>query len=98
MKAELVLRQKVIDEEGNILEMVIWRVPKSTRMPEGIRYRLAYIPHGEQVPAVLYDNHHPKGHHRHRRRVEEPYHFTTVDQLIEDFKTDVARVKGMKPS
>ncbi|MFQ5850883.1 MAG: DUF6516 family protein [Candidatus Binatia bacterium] len=96
MTAELVLRQKLIDEEGNILEMTIWRVLKSPKTPEGVRYRLAYIPSGEREPAVLYDNHHPKGHHRHFKGGETPYEFIGVDQLIEDFKADVAKVREVK--
>jgi hypothetical protein len=96
MAAELVLPQKLIDEEGNILEMSVWRVPKTLKTPDGVRYRLAYVPSGEEEPAVLYDNHHPKGHHRHFRGIEAPYEFQGVDRLIEDFKADVARLRGVK--
>jgi len=98
MTTELVLRQKVIDEEGNILDMTIWRVPKNPRTPDGVRYRLAYIPRGEREPAVLYDNHHPKGHHRHFEGMEAPYEFQGVDRLIEDFRADIAGVRGVKQS
>ncbi len=97
MTAEPILRQKLIDEEGNILEMTIWQVPKTPKTPEGVRYRLAYIPTGEGQPAVLYDNHHPKGHHRHFKGGEAPYEFAGVDRLIEDFRADIARLKGVKP-
>jgi len=34
----LVLRERVIDEQGGIIELIIWQVPKSTDYPEGIRY------------------------------------------------------------
>jgi hypothetical protein len=60
-RATLVLREKVIDDQGNILELVIWRVPATSRSPSGIRYRLAFVRQGEESPAVLYDNHSPKG-------------------------------------
>jgi hypothetical protein len=73
MGSKPVLRQRLVDEEGNILETVIWKVPVGPKAPEGVRYRLAFIPAGARKPAVLYDNHHPKGHHRHVRGVEEPY-------------------------
>ncbi|MEQ1919564.1 MAG: DUF6516 family protein [Elusimicrobiota bacterium] len=56
--------------------------------PEGIRYRLAYIPAGAGSPAVLYDNHHPKGHHKHIRGVESVYDFVDWEKLIEDFEKD----------
>jgi len=55
---------------------------------------LALILTGEKAPAVLYDNHHPKGHHRHIEGVEEPYQFMNVDRLIADFMVDVMRIAG----
>lgn len=54
----------MIDERGNIVQLVIWKVPASVEYPEGIPYRLAFVKRGESDPSVLYDNHHPKGHHR----------------------------------
>jgi Family of unknown function (DUF6516) len=89
-----VLREKVIDEHGNILELVIWRVPSTLRSPSSVRYRLAFVRRGEETPAVLYDNHSPKGHHRHVEGVEEPYSFSGIDQLLADFGTDVRRITG----
>jgi hypothetical protein len=69
-RATLVLREKSIDEQGNILEVVIWRVPTTSRNPSGVKYRLAFVRRGERRPAILYDNHSPKGHHRHVEGVE----------------------------
>jgi hypothetical protein len=43
---------------------------------------------------VLYDNHLPKGDHRHREGVEEAYEFRGVDHLIADFVADVQRLTG----
>ena len=93
-RATLVLREKVIDDQANILEVVVWRVPKTSRSPSGVRYRLAFVRHGEDQPAVLYDNHSPKGHHRHVAGVEEPYNFVDVEQLLSDFTADVRRAMG----
>lgn len=93
-RAIQVLREKLIEEEGNILELVIWKVPVTGQNPLGVRYRLAFIRRGERRPAVLYDNHHPKGHHRHVEGMEEPYNFAGVDQLLEDFVADVSRIVG----
>ena len=93
-RATPVLREKVIDEQGNILELVIWRVPTSPRSPSGVRYRLAFVRRAEENPTVLYDNHPPKGHHRHVEDVEEAYSFVDVDQLLEDFVADVRRITG----
>ena len=59
-RATAIRQEKVIDEDGNILEVVIWRVPATSRSPVGVRYRLAFIRKGEARPVVLYDNHAPK--------------------------------------
>jgi hypothetical protein len=91
-----VLREKKTDEQGNLREMVIWQVEPNRRQPEGIRYRLALILAGQKTPAVLYDNHHPKGHHRHIEGVEESYQFVDADRLIADFMADVVRVIGAR--
>jgi uncharacterized protein DUF6516 len=94
--AAVVLREKTTDEQGNLREMVIGRVEPNPRQPQGIRYRLALILSGEKTPGVLYDNHHPKGHHRHIEGIEEPYEFVNVDSLISDFMADVMRVTGAR--
>ncbi len=77
--------------------MKVWKVPASDKCPEGVRYRLAFIPHGQDSPAVLYDNHYPKGHHRHLHQSEEPYEFHGVNKLISNFREDVREVKGERP-
>ena len=84
----------MIDEDGNILELTIWRVPVSIRTPLGVRYRLAFVRHSEMTPAVLYDNHAPKGPHRHVGETEEAYTFVDVDELLIDFIADVRRMTG----
>lgn len=94
MRAVLLLRERIIDEDGDLTELVLWRVPRSPKNRDGIRYRLAFLPAGERKPAILYDNHHPKGHHRHRGASEEPYGFSTPDRLLEDFRNDVRRAKS----
>jgi hypothetical protein len=73
-RAIALLREKVIDEQGNILELAIWRVSAGPRSPSGVRYRLVFVRHGEEEPAVLYDNHSPKGHHRHVQGVSKSTH------------------------
>ena len=90
MKAVLLLKQKLTDADGDILEVVIWKVPMGTMHPKGVRYRLAFIPQGHNRPALLYDNHHPKGPHKHNNVAESAYTFVDVRRLIEDFQRDVA--------
>jgi hypothetical protein len=91
--AFLLHKLKLVDEAGGIEERVVWMIPKSDRHPEGVRYRLAYIRKGEKRPMVLYDNHLPKGHHRHYGNLEEPYNFSDVENLLKDFGKDIEAAK-----
>jgi hypothetical protein len=52
-RATPVLREKVIDDKGNIVELAIWKVCITGQNPLGIRYRLAFIRSGERRPTVL---------------------------------------------
>jgi hypothetical protein len=88
-KAELYLRSKVTDDAGNIRELVIWKVERSARTPEGLRYRLAFIRAGDLRPSILYDNHPPTGDHRHLGGVQSAYPFETVAKLTRDFEASV---------
>jgi hypothetical protein len=90
----LLRHRKWTDDLGNLYETVLWEVARSARQPDGVRYRLAFIRSGEKEPALLYDNHHPKGHHRHVGVREEPYSFTTVRQLVTDFMTEAGALAG----
>jgi len=45
---------------------------------------------------VGYDNHWPKGRHRHVLREEGPYAYQNVETLIADFRADIARVRRSK--
>jgi hypothetical protein len=96
MKAKSLLRHKLVTEEGDIEEHVVWAVPKSLLFPEGVKYRLAFIPRSTRMAAVLFDNHHPKGHHRHWEGHEEPYEFVNLHQLKNDFEREVARWKKLR--
>jgi Family of unknown function (DUF6516) len=87
--AELYLRSKLTDDERNIREIVIWKVERSTNTPDGVRYRLAFIPAGERRPRVLYDNHPPKGHHRHIVGTQSAYRFEMVTKLLRDFEASI---------
>ena len=94
MRAVLLRRERFVDEDGDLVELVLWQVPRSVAYPDGIRYRLVFLLEGTKKPAVLYDNHHPKGHHRHHGAVQVTYSFSTIDQLLADFLADVQFAKG----
>jgi len=73
--------------------MVIWRLPdKDSERPQGLKYRL-YYGYPDRC-LVRYDNERSKGDHRHDGDQEQPYTFTSVEQLIQDFKTDIERLRG----
>jgi len=84
---------KDIDELGNIEERVVWQVPESSKHPDAVKYRLAYVKPGSDTPLVLYDNHHPKGHHKHILGRETLYQFRGLEKLLDDFGRDVEAFK-----
>jgi YD repeat-containing protein len=92
-KAKPIQSSKVIDKAKGIEELKIWEVPVDEKNPDAIRYRLAYIPAGQKTPSVLYDNHHPKGHHKHIEGRETGYEFSGVENLIRDFRQDIEALK-----
>lgn len=51
------------------------------------KYRLYFGAHG--VCRVRYDNERGKGDHRHVNGVELSYVFISLDQLLDDFQSDV---------
>ncbi len=91
-KAVLLVHDEIRDEDGWRVVVKIWRVPVSATSPHGVDYSLVLIsPEGARV--VGYDNHWPKGHHRHVRGQEEEYVYRGIDRLIADFQADVATVR-----
>lgn len=90
MKARLITRRKEVLSETEMVEMVIWEVPKPVDPSEHlIKYRLVYIVDGERV--VGYDNERGKGDHCHLDGVEHPYAFTTIEALVDEFLAQVAK-------
>jgi hypothetical protein len=93
MSAQLLFRDKYIYADGAIREMVIWRLPEAdSERVHGLKYSLFYGHPGKCL--VRYDNERGKGDHRHAGDLEAPYDFTSVEQLIRDFKTDIDRLRG----
>ena len=93
MSAVLLHRERLDFDDGSVVEMVLWRVPEPVvGSGHPYKYRLYFGRGG--VRLVGYDNERGKGDHRHRREIEEPYRFKTVEQLMSDFLTDVAEERG----
>lgn len=91
MSSELILHDKVKEEDGGIIEVKVWSVPVTIDRPHGYKYSLVYVKDGRRIAG--YDNHEGKGDHRHYSDKEEPYKFKSIDQLFEDFMRDVRRFK-----
>jgi hypothetical protein len=93
MKAELVISDKVVFDDGAIQDIVVWRVPSPvTGSKHSFKYRLFYGVAGRRL--VGYDNERGKGDHRHIDDREEPYGFRGWEVLIDDFLADVARIRS----
>jgi hypothetical protein len=95
MKAELLFHQRIDYDDGAIAEMMLWRVPEA--VPPSIhrlKYRLFYGRPG--VREVGYDNERGKGDHRHFMGSEYPYSFSSVEQLMKDFWSDVRNARGVE--
>lgn len=91
-RAILLQNDEVRDEEGWRVIIKVWQVPRGKTNPDGVDYSLALIsPTGERV--VGYDNHWPKGHHRHFLGQESSYSYKGIETLILDFKNDIGLAK-----
>jgi hypothetical protein len=88
MRATLLAHSKEVRDDGSIVEVIIWEL--SEPLPPSLhcfKYRLYYGASG--VSRVRYDNERGKGDHRHLGPKEEPYAFTTIERLLDDFERDV---------
>ena len=95
MKATLVLHEKrLVASATAIAELKVWQVPRSRDYPTARKFSLFFIVDGEVVVGI--DNHKPKGPHLHVGGREEPYVFTTVEQLLDDFWA-LVRKAGFTP-
>lgn len=91
MRAEPFYMYKRLYENGDIVEIKIWKVDKDKEKRLGFKYSLVLVRNGERV--IGYDNAERKGDHRHYREREYPYSFKDTDKLLEDFFNDVRRFK-----
>ena len=90
MQATALIQRRVVLAEDAFAEIVIWSVPEPVP-PVGhlFKYRLAYVVRG--VCVLRYDNERGKGDHCHRWGHEQPYAFSSPEQLMADFGADIER-------
>lgn len=88
MKAELIIRERVVYPDESLAEIVVWRVPSPVPPSEHpFKYRLVYVVDGQRT--LGYDNERGKGDHRHIAGKEEPITFTSLQALIRQFRDEV---------
>ena len=90
MKAVELIQTRIVYSQTAFAELVLWQLPSpSPGSSHRFKYRLAYVVNSKCV--LRYDNESGKGDHRHFGESEEPYRFSTPEQLIADFERDIAR-------
>lgn len=90
MKARLLVDRRDLIADDAFVELVLWQVPRPVRgSTHGYKYRLAYVVGG--VCVLRFDNEAGKGDHKHVDGVESPVAFSNPDQLLADFKAEIAR-------
>jgi len=95
MKAELLMRERLILSRRAFVEIVIWKLSKP--LPDSghfFKYRLAYI--ANQRCVLRFDNEAGKGDHKHLDEIEAPYSFSNLDTLQSDFWAEVYKRRKRK--
>jgi hypothetical protein len=90
MAAVLLARSKEVRDDSAIAVIVAWGLPQP--LPPSthrFKYRLYFGASG--VSRVRYDNERGKGDQRHIGDQEYAYTFSSVEQLLADFESDVER-------
>ncbi len=90
MKAELLKHHHQRLVNGGLIEMKIWKL--SCPVPpceHAFKYRLVYVLDG--IRMVGFDNERGKGDHKHLDGKQSAYHFVSIDQLLDDFLSEVER-------
>ena len=93
MKAIRAFYDRAEYPDGAIVEMSIWTVPSPVPgSSHAFKYRLYYGYPGKRV--IGYDNERGKGDHRRVGDREEAYQFSSLETLIDDFLSDLKRIRG----
>jgi hypothetical protein len=88
MKAELIIKQRLILTETLFVEAVVWKVAPPVRGSDHtFKYRLALVSGG--VCVLRYDNEVGKGEHKHVDGREVAFAFVYLDTLLDAFFAEV---------
>jgi len=92
-KSVLVLHEKIVRDDGAIVELVVWQLPLATPdRPHALKYRLYFGRGGKCL--VRYDNETGKGDHRHVSGRQTAYRFVSLARLRQDFESDMKKYGG----
>ena len=95
MKAQLLLKHRLVLSESTFAEIVIWQLPAPLEgSAHDYKYRLAYVVNGDCV--LRYDNEVGKGNHLHINEQEIVYNFVSTEQLIDDFFAQIKRMESLQ--
>ena len=95
MKARLLIHERMVFDDGAVLEIKVWRVPEQVAASRHwLKYSLFYGTRGKRL--IGYDNERGKGDHRHYGHRQENYPFTSIERLLADFRRDVETLRGEK--
>lgn len=93
ISAHLLFKLKRKFEDGEMIELRAWSVPRSATKPEGIKYSMVYIDvYGRRI--LGYDNGEGKGHHRHFGDGETHFEFENLEALRLKFLDEVSSLRG----
>ena len=88
MKAQLLLRERYALGADRFAEIVVWQLPRSLPgSAHRFKYRLAFVVDLECV--LRFDNEAGQGDHKHVGARQVAYAFTSVDQLMTDFWSEI---------
>ena len=86
--ARLLLRERLIVSDNRFADIVIWQVPGPVAgSAHPFKYRLAFV--ADDVCVLRFDNETGKGDHKHIGAEERPYVFSSLQQLVNDFWSEV---------
>jgi len=92
-RARLLLRQRVVLDEGAFAELVVWELGRPVRgSAHRFKCRLAYVERGRC--RMRFGNEAGKGDHCHLGDREMPYRFESLDRLLEDFWRLIDQLRG----
>ena len=95
MKAELIVSDKFVYEDGAIRQVIIWLLPRPVPPSQHrFKYRMVFIRDGQRI--LGFDNERGKGDHIHTLKGEWPYVFRALEQLLSDFDEAIEIFKDVR--